>query len=102
TLKKQLLNIIVTQTSSGALHFDTPKKGQNKDLYSALILAGYGVKIIEKELEGDGEPILHNSSGMVRHHAGPHNSWNPLDKTGPVTPVSQKGIEFAVLQKKLK
>lgn len=102
TLKKQLLNIIITQTSSGALHFDTPKKGQNKDLYSALILAGYGVKIIEKELEGDGEPILHNSSGMVRHHVGPHNSWNPLDKTGPVTPVSQKGIEFAVLQKKLK
>jgi intein/homing endonuclease len=66
TLKKQCLNIIVTQTSSGALHFDTPKKGQNKDIYSALILAGYGVKALEHEFEDDEENILYGSSGLVR------------------------------------
>jgi len=102
TLKKQLLNIIVTQTSSGALHFDTPKKGQNKDLYSALILAGYGVRLYEKELEDDGEPILYGSSGMVRVHTGHKSSWNELTKAGPALSVAQKGIQHAVLQKKLK
>lgn len=101
TLKKQLLNIIVTQTNSGALHFDTPKKGQNKDLYSALILAGYGIKIIEKEAEVDDEPVLHNASGMVRRHVG-NNSWDTLNKTGPTVSIAQKGIEHAVLQKRIK
>ena len=102
TLKKQLLNIIVTQTSSGALHFDTPKKGQNKDLYSALILAGYGVKLYEKEMEEDDEPVLYSSSGMVRAHSGSQTSWNPLTQAGPVILVAQKGIEHAVLQKRIK
>jgi hypothetical protein len=66
TLKSQMLNIIVTQTATGVLHFDTPTKNQNKDLYSALILAAHGVRSIEKELEGEPEPVLHNSGGMVR------------------------------------
>lgn len=65
-LKKQCLNIIVTQTKSGALHFDTPKKNQNKDLYSALILAGYGVKVLEHELDEEETNILYGSSGLVR------------------------------------
>ena len=100
-LKKQMLNIIVTPTAAGRLHFDTPKKGQNKDLYSAVILAGYGARIVEKEAEGDGEPILYNASGMVRPRAG-GNSWSVLDKQGPAQSFGQKGISFAVLQRKLK
>lgn len=47
-LKGQLLNIIVSQTPRGTTHFDTPKKGQNKDLYSALVLAGWGVREFER------------------------------------------------------
>ncbi len=66
TLKKQCLNIVVSQTASGVLHFDTPKKGQNKDLYSALILAGYGVKALEHELEEEEESILYGNSGLIR------------------------------------
>jgi hypothetical protein len=100
-LKKQMLNIIITPTAGGKLHFDTPKKGQNKDLYSAIILAGYGARIVEKELEGDGEPILYNASGMVRHRTGA-SDWSVLDKQGPTQSFGQKGINFAVLQKKLK
>ena len=77
TLKSQMLNIVVTQTRTGVLHFDTPKKGQNKDLYSALILAAYGVKDYERALEEDGEPILHNESGMMRPHDNSAN-WRQL------------------------
>jgi hypothetical protein len=47
-LKAQLLNIIITQTPRGVTHFDTPRKGQNKDLYSALVLAGWGVREMER------------------------------------------------------
>ncbi len=65
-LKKQCVSIIVTQTASGALHFDTPKKGQNKDLYSAFILAGYGVKALERESEEEEDNELYNGGGMVR------------------------------------
>ena len=78
-LKSQCLNIIVTQTAGGALHFDTPKKGQNKDLYSALILAGYGIKVLEKELEEDQEPILYSANGMVRGRDT--NTWQDLNST---------------------
>ena len=67
------MNIVVTQTSGGALHFDTPKKGQNKDLYSALILAAYGIKALEHEGEEDTEPLLHGSSGLIRTRDG--SSW---------------------------
>ncbi len=95
-LKSQLLNIIVTQTSSGLLHFDTPKKGQNKDLYSALILAAHGVRLLEKELEEDPEPVLHNKSGMVRTHD--RNSWTPLTQAGPS--IADRGLHAAILQKK--
>ena len=73
-LKKQCLNIVITQTTSGALHFDTPKKGQNKDLYSALILAGYGVKVLEHEsLNTDDTPVVMNTGGLVRNRNS--NNW---------------------------
>lgn len=80
-LKTQMLNIEVTQKSSGVLHFDTPKKGQNKDLYSALILAAYGVRFIEKEDEVD-VPVLYNAGGLIRDRVKgdySNSSWNSFD-----------------------
>lgn len=99
TLKSQMLNIIVTQTATGVLHFDTPTKGQNKDLYSAIILAAHGVRIIEKELEEDEGPILFNAGGFVRQRQ-PGASFDPLSNAG-----ASKGhspVSAAVLKKKIK
>jgi hypothetical protein len=65
-LKAQLLNIVVTQTARGVRHFDTPKKGQNKDLYSATILAAWGVREMYRELvEVD---IVLEAQGLIRPH----------------------------------
>ena len=100
-LKKQMLNIVVTQTTGGNLHFDTPKKWHKKDLYSAVILAGYGVRIVEKELEGDGESLLYNSSGMIRTHGG-GDGWNELTKAGATTMPVSIGLSAAVLKKRTK
>jgi len=105
-LKSQMLNIIVTQTASGLLHFDTPKKGQNKDLYSALILAAHGARMVEKELEEDGEPILYGKGGMMRSR-GPNSTWDPLDALQhshgpPIAGVGNRNLHAAVLQKKIK
>jgi len=75
-LKSQMLNIVVSQTRTGVLHFDTPRKGQNKDLYSSLILAAYGVKDYEHSLEEDTSPVLFNSGGMLRPHD--KSNWNEL------------------------
>lgn len=106
-LKKQMLNIIVTQTPSGALHFDTPKKGQNKDLYSAVILAAHGVRMVTKEMEAEPEPELYNKSGFVRPH-GQNTRWDVLNKKkapgGPrVMPIGkEKQFRAALLKKKLK
>jgi hypothetical protein len=103
-LKSQILSIIVTQTSSGLLHFDTPKKGQNKDLYSALILAAYGVRMIEKELEED-IPVLHSTGGMVRQRSS-NSSWSPLDMiNNPIavkTTYGTHNLQAAVLKKRIK
>ncbi len=93
-LKKQMLNIIVTQTSSGMLHFDTPKKGQVKDLYSAIILAGYGIKAIERFNEED-IPILHGDSGLVRQRGT--KNWNNVNGKGN---RSSLNIGSAILNKK--
>lgn len=100
-LKKQMLNIVVTSTTSGNLHFDTPRKWHKKDLYSAVILAGFGVRIIEKELEDDGEPILFNSSGMVRTH-GSGDGWNELTKAGATTLPVSIGLSAAILKRRIK
>lgn len=103
-LKKQMLNIVVTQTASGALHFDTPKKGQNKDLYSATILAAHGCRMVEKEMEEDPEPILHNNSGYIRERK-PNSSWNVLNNKkslGPASPAIKhdRGLSHAILKNK--
>ena len=105
TLKKQMLNIIVTQTASGALHFDTPKKGQNKDLYSAIILAAHGVRTVLKEMEEPPTSILHNSSGFIREHR-PDAKWGTLSKnSNPIAtkggiPGKDRGLHAAVLKGK--
>lgn len=66
TLKSQLVNIIVTQTARGVAHFDTPKKDQNKDLYSALVLAAWGVKELSRKQQ---EPVKQlSNSGLIRPH----------------------------------
>jgi len=90
-LKSQMLNIIVTQTARGLRHFDTPKKGQNKDLYSALILAAWGVREIDRENEVP-EIVLH-AKGLVR----PHQSGARFTNS---TPMGKKYIQHAVLEKK--
>jgi len=105
-LKSQMLSIIVTQTPSGLLHFDTPKKGQNKDLYSAMILAAHGARIIERELEEDGLPVLYTSGGMVRQHAA-SSSWDQHvpsigQSQAPVVRTTGRELGAAVLKKRIK
>jgi len=64
TLKSQLVNIVVTQTARGIAHFDTPKKDQNKDLYSALLLAAWGVKELSTKMSEPVKQLSH--SGLIR------------------------------------
>jgi intein/homing endonuclease len=106
-LKSQLLNIVVTQTPTGILHFDTPTKGMNKDLYSALILAAHGTRMVERELEEEGDPILYNESGLVRGRNTPNQSFDYLGATGNLgfggnKIASRVGLSAAVLKKKPK
>jgi hypothetical protein len=80
-LKSQLTNIIVTQTARGIRHFDTPRKGQNKDLYSALILSAWGVRELFRASQEPEKRVHHQ--GLVRQHrAGA--------KFAPVASVSGK------------
>ena len=65
-LKSQMLNIFVTQTARGVVHFDTPKKGQNKDLYSALVLASWGATEYFKGLSDTSLNVA--SQGLMRPH----------------------------------
>ena len=90
-LKSQMLNIVVTQTARGIRHFDTPKKGQNKDLYSALILAAWGVRELGREDEIS-EPVLH-AKGLIRPH-------RPGARFTNSTPVGRNYLKYAVLEKK--
>ena len=92
-LKSQLLNIIVTQTARGVRHFDTPKKGQNKDLYSALVLAAWGVREMYREsTEAD---IILEAQGLIRPHdqsarfatAVPGSSGNDYLKAAVLTKI---------------
>jgi len=95
-LKRQCLNIVVTQTSGGALHFDTPKKGQNKDLYSALILACYGIKALEHEFTDDtSSNVIHATGGLVRGRNG--GNWS---NTSSNIVLSSATLSMAVLNRK--
>jgi hypothetical protein len=91
-----LLNIVVTQNKHGTLHFDTPKKGQHKDLYSALLLACYGVKLIDME-NGLDTNILYSSSGFVRPREE-GAKWDLIDNT--VSRGDKTALSMAVLKKK--
>lgn len=99
-LKSQMLSIVVTQTSTGVLHFDTPVRGQKKDLYSALLLAVYGARIVEKELEGEGESLLYSAGGLVMQHGVPGASFD----TVLVRPGSSGNsiVSAALLKKRIK
>lgn len=99
TLKSQMLNIVVTQTSTGVLHFDTPSKNQNKDLYSALILAAHGAKLVSRESEDDGEPILYNNGGMFRLRNGA-SDFRVLSNNS--TPTGSSPINHAILVRRPK
>jgi intein/homing endonuclease len=81
TLKSQMLSIIVTQTATGILHFDTPTKNMNKDLYSALILAAHGARQIERELEEEDDNILYQDGGLIRYRDGGNNFSNFSSKS---------------------
>jgi hypothetical protein len=88
-----MLSIIVTETARGVRHFDTPKKGQNKDLYSAIILAAYGAKELSKD-EGYVDPVLQDT-GLVR----PHQSGAQFTSKG--TTSGKTGLAAAVLGPKV-
>ena len=96
TLKSQMLNIVVTQTGAGHLHFDTPRKMQNKDLYSAIILAAHGAREFEKEFEEE-TVVLYNSGGLIRERK-PGATFNPITNQGPV--VIKTDIGPAILKGK--
>lgn len=99
TLKSQMLNIIVTSTAGGALHFDTPKKGQNKDLYSAIILVGYGIKSLDKESNISQESQIYNSGGFIRN-LDSGSSWDAITGIKKANrPLSSPG---AVLKRRVK
>lgn len=104
TLKSQMLNIIVTQTRGGLLHFDTPTKSQNKDLYSAIILAAHGVRMLEKEMEEPEEPQLYGIGGMVRERNKVNPTWDPIVKGrgGLAGGMLQRSLGSAVITKKIK
>lgn len=92
TLKSQMLNIIVSQTSSGLLHFDTPKKGQKKDLYSALILAGHGVRLFEKMMQPGFEDKVYNQGYIRKHEAGARFASTGGKGSGTVTDPMQAAL----------
>lgn len=94
-LKFQLLNIIVTQTARGVRHFDTPKKGQNKDLYSATILAAWGVREMVREVQ-EVEKVLHGDGCVRNRQAGAR--FGPIASSGM---ISERHLEGAVLPKKV-
>ena len=81
-MKSQILNIVMTQNPSGtSLHFDTPTKGGRKDLYSAFILAGYGINKIAAENEEEQKPILFQG-GVIT----PRTKANmPIEIVSPIT-----------------
>lgn len=101
TLKSQMLSIIVTQTATGVLHFDTPSKNQNKDLYSAFILAAHGVNAVERELEAEQEPTLYSNGGLIRPH-GQGKDFNTLQSSLQKSARTITPVSAAILKKKLK
>jgi hypothetical protein len=69
-MKSQTLNIIMTQNPQGSIKFNTPTKGAAKDLYSSMVLAGWGVNKMDHELEEEEKPILYHG-GLVTPRTAP-------------------------------
>jgi intein/homing endonuclease len=67
-LMSQMLNIVVTQTKSGVVHFDVPNGGghgaQKKDLYSALIYGAHKVYEMSKS-DFEQERVIWGSGVIV-------------------------------------
>ena len=93
-LKSQMLSIVVTETSRGIRHFDTPKKGQNKDLYSAIILAAYGANEMTRDIDNVAPPM--EADGLVRPHV-PGASFTSRKSFGS----GKDYIQSAVLQRRV-
>ena len=62
-MKSQAMSIIVEENPGGSLKFTTPTKGAPKDLYSSMILAGWGVNKMLQEIE-EPEPYLYQG-GLI-------------------------------------
>lgn len=92
-LKSQMLNIILSETGRGVRHFDTPKKGQNKDLYSAFILAAWGIRELARTPEE--ETVTLQSRGLIR----PHQQGSRFTSAQP---AAQSYYSAAVLTKRVK
>jgi hypothetical protein len=58
-MKTQAMSIIVSENPGGSLKFTTPTKGTAKDLYSSMILAGWGINKMLQEFE-EKEPVLYH------------------------------------------
>lgn len=99
-LKMQLLNIVVTPNLHGTLHFDTPKKGQKKDLYSSLLLAAYGAYVMEKEADLNKPAHIHSDSGYIRQKETTH--WRLLGGTPQTLQIASQRFSKAVLIPKIK
>jgi hypothetical protein len=62
-MKIQAMSIIVSENPGGSLKFTTPTKGTPKDLYSSMILAGWGINKMLQEIE-EPEPFLYQG-GLI-------------------------------------
>jgi hypothetical protein len=58
------MNIIIEENPGGSLKFTTPTKGTPKDLYSSMILAGWGVNKMLQEVEEE-TPFVYQG-GIIR------------------------------------
>jgi len=99
-LKMQLLNIVVTPNLSGTLHFDTPKKGQKKDLYSSLLLAAYGAYVMEKEADLNKPANVYSDSGYIRQRET--TDWRVLGGPTDTPLVTSARFSEATLKIKIK
>lgn len=83
-MKNQILNIVVTETKMGRMHFDTPSKGQKKDLYSTFLLAAHGIELIRRERAA---PEIHTrlATGIIENN--PSAGWSSTVAGSPGTLV---------------
>ena len=77
-MKIQSMSIVVQENPGGSLKFTTPTKGTPKDLYSSMILAGWGINKMMQEMEEE-VPYIHQG-GIIT----PRNV-NVQEMTSPIT-----------------